>query len=71
MSTTITRNYKLVGPEVEKAVAAGLASARWYAPPIGRAELKELMRRADENAHGCSPARMNRGRACDRHIRKA
>jgi hypothetical protein len=43
MSAAITRNYRLVGPEVEKAVAAGLASARWYAPPIGRAELKELM----------------------------
>jgi hypothetical protein len=28
MSAAITRNYRLVGPEVEKAVAAGLASAR-------------------------------------------
>ena len=44
MSAAITRNYRLVGPEVEKAVVAGLASARWCTPAIGRAELKELMR---------------------------
>ena len=48
MSTsTITRDYSLVGPEADKAVAAGLASAKWYTPPIKRAELKELMRRED------------------------
>src|SRR5258708_40252033 len=46
-ATTITRDYSLVGPEADKAVAAGLASAQWYTPPISRAELKELMRRAD------------------------
>ena len=46
-ATTVTRDYSLVGPEAEKAVAAGLASARWYAPPIPRAELKALMRRED------------------------
>ena len=46
-ATTITRNYSLVGPEADKAVAAGLASAKWYTPPITRAELKELMRRED------------------------
>jgi fatty acid desaturase len=44
---TVTRDYSLVGPEAKRAVAAGLASARWYAPPITRAELKELMRRDD------------------------
>src|SRR3974390_1791428 len=43
----VTRDYSLVGPEAEKAVAAGLASAKWYTPPISRAELKELMRRED------------------------
>jgi fatty acid desaturase len=43
----VSRDYSLVGPEAEKAVAAGLASAKWYSPPIPRAELKELMRRAD------------------------
>ena len=41
------RDYSLVGPEAEKAVAAGLASAKWYTPPIARAELKALMRRDD------------------------
>ena len=45
--TTVTRDYSLVGPEADRAVAAGLASARWYTPPISRAELKELMRRDD------------------------
>jgi fatty acid desaturase len=47
MAAFVTRDYSLVGPENEKAVAAGLASARWYTPPIARAELKELMRRED------------------------
>jgi fatty acid desaturase len=46
----VRRDYSLVGPEAEKAVAAGLASARWYSPPIPRAELKELMRRYDNPA---------------------
>src|SRR5271154_1423997 len=46
-TTTITRDYSLVGPEAGRAVAAGLASARWDAPPLTRAELKELMRRDD------------------------
>ena len=43
----VSRDYSLVGPEAEKAVAAGLASAKWYSPPITRPELKELMRRDD------------------------
>ena len=47
MSAVVTRDYSLVGPEAERSVAAGLASARWYTPPIPRAELKELMRRKD------------------------
>jgi fatty acid desaturase len=46
-ATTITRDYSLIGPEADKAVAAGLASAKWYTAPIKRAELKELMRRED------------------------
>jgi len=51
MSTAIrARDYSLVGQESEKAVAAGLASARWYTPPIARAELKQLMRRDDRPA---------------------
>ena len=47
MSAIATRDCKLVWPENEKAVAAGLASANWHSPPIPRAELKELMRRDD------------------------
>jgi fatty acid desaturase len=51
MSAAIgARDYSLVGPESEKAVAAGLASAKWYTPPVTRAELKELMRRDDRPA---------------------
>jgi len=46
----IRRDYSLVGPEAEKAVEAGLASAKWYAPPISRADLKALMRRDDQPA---------------------
>ena len=46
----VRRDYSLVGPEGEKAVAAGLASARWYSAPIPRAQLKELMRRDDNPA---------------------
>jgi len=63
MSAAITRNYRLVGPEVEKAVVAGLASARWCTPAIGRAELKELiMRRRGENAHRSSCHRVRSSR---------
>jgi fatty acid desaturase len=47
MSAVVTRDYSLLGPEAERSVAAGLASAKWYSPPIPRAELKELMRRKD------------------------
>jgi fatty acid desaturase len=47
MSAVVTRDYSLVGPEAQRSVAAGLASAKWYMPPITRAELKELMRRED------------------------
>ena len=41
----VRRDYSLVGSEGGKAVAAGLANARWYSPPVSRAELKGLMRR--------------------------
>lgn len=47
---TMRRDYSLAGPENAKAVAAGLASAKWYSPPVSRAELKELMRRHDKPA---------------------
>ncbi len=46
-AANVRRDYSLVGPEAERAVEAGLVSAKWYAPPISRAELKALMRRDD------------------------
>ena len=46
-SVFVARDYGLLGPEADKAAAAGLVSAKWYAPNISRAELKELMRRVD------------------------
>ena len=47
MSALVGRDYRLVGPENERAVASGLASAKWYSPPVPRAKLKDLMRRRD------------------------
>jgi fatty acid desaturase len=41
------RDYSLTGPENERAVAAGLASAQWYQCAIPRARMKELMKRSD------------------------
>src|SRR5579872_6805062 len=44
------RDYSLSGPENARAVAAGLANARWYRTDIPRARLKELMKRSDHPA---------------------
>ena len=44
-AASLHRDYGLLGPEAEKATAAGLVSAKWYAPNISRVELKELMKR--------------------------
>jgi fatty acid desaturase len=41
------RDYSLVGKDSEMAVEQGLASAEWYACPIERKRLKELMKRKD------------------------
>ena len=41
------RDYSLSGPENAKAVAAGLANARWYRTEIPRARMRELMQRSD------------------------
>ena len=46
-AASLHRDYGLLGPEAEKATAAGLVSAKWYAPNISRVELKELMKRED------------------------
>ena len=50
MSAFATRDCRLVGPENEKAVAAVLASAKWYSLRGSRAEFKELVRREDSPA---------------------
>jgi fatty acid desaturase len=41
------RDYSLIGRDAKLAEARGLASAEWYASPISRQRLKELMRRRD------------------------
>ena len=43
----IRRDYSLVGPEAQAAEEKGLVSAQWYACPVPRKELKELMQRKD------------------------
>ena len=45
--TGTRRDYGLLGLDAKAAVANGLASAKWYSCPIGRKELKELMKRSD------------------------
>jgi fatty acid desaturase len=42
-----TRDYSLTGPENKRAQEKGLAAADWYASPIPRQRLKELMKRKD------------------------
>ena len=41
------RDYGLLGPDSQKAVAAGLKSAEWYHTSVDRKALKELMKRVD------------------------
>ncbi len=41
------RDYSLVGTEAQAARAKGLVSGQWYACPVPRKTLKELMRRSD------------------------
>ena len=41
------RDYSLTGPEAERAIATGLASAEWYHSSIPRKEMKALMKRSD------------------------
>jgi fatty acid desaturase len=48
MAATITRrDYSLVGRDSRLAEELGLANAEWYASPIPRKRLKELMQRRD------------------------
>jgi fatty acid desaturase len=46
-ATAQGRDYSLVGRESQFAVARGLVSAQWYACPVPRQRLKELMQRKD------------------------
>jgi fatty acid desaturase len=41
------RDYSLVGLDSRRAVEAGLSAAHWYACPISRKQLKEIMQRRD------------------------
>src|ERR1700744_6524736 len=48
MSAQVTRrDYSLIGRDSKYAQEHGLASAEWYACPIPRKRLKELMQRRD------------------------
>lgn len=44
------RDYALTGPESQRAVERGLASAEWYHSDVPRKEMKALMRRSDAPA---------------------
>jgi fatty acid desaturase len=44
------RDYSLTGPDNRRAVEKGLATAQWYASPIPRKRLKDLMQRKDAPA---------------------
>ena len=41
------RNYSLVGPDADAAVANGLAAAEWYHTDVPRTVMRELMQRSD------------------------
>ena len=41
------RDYSLLGRDAARAEEIGLSKAQWYAAPIPRAKLKELMKRSD------------------------
>ena len=47
LSHSTGRDYSLTGPESERAIAAGLASAEWYHSDVPRKVMKDLMRRTD------------------------
>ncbi|MEM1272955.1 MAG: fatty acid desaturase family protein [Pseudomonadota bacterium] len=44
------RDYSLTGPERDRAIERGLASAEWYHSDVPRKEMKALMKRADQPA---------------------
>ncbi len=46
-ATIIRRDYGLLGSDGQSARDKGLATAKWYAAPVARKDLKELMKRSD------------------------
>ena len=44
------RDYSLLGPDAEHAIATGLATAQWYHSDIDRKDMKALMKREDQPA---------------------
>ena len=44
------RDYNLLGPDAQSAVANGLVTEDWYRTPLDRKVMKELMKRADQPA---------------------
>jgi fatty acid desaturase len=46
----LKRDYGLIGPSAEAAVASGLAAAEWYHSQIDRKTMKALMQRSDNAA---------------------
>ncbi|MDL5054696.1 fatty acid desaturase [Oscillatoria laete-virens NRMC-F 0139] len=47
MTTTLWKDYSLLGEETKRAEEKGLASADWYMTPIPRERMKQLMQRRD------------------------
>jgi fatty acid desaturase len=47
LANLTTRDYSLIGRDTKLAEERGLAEAQWYASPIPRKRLKELMQRKD------------------------
>lgn len=45
-----SRDYSLLGPDADRAVAQGLVTEDWYRTPIDRKVMKGLMKRADQPA---------------------
>jgi len=45
-----SRDYSLLGPDADRAVAEGLVTTEWYRTPVPRKEMKALMQRADQPA---------------------
>ena len=44
------KDYSLTGPESQRAVALGLAEADWYAPPVPKDKMRDLLTRKDWSA---------------------